>query len=210
MPASFRPEAIEKRGDIVVSAGKSSAVAAVASDLGKGVAHSPPDGEDQAALFAALDDAADLYAASPIAPPKRGPGRPRGSLNTSTKQLKQWLAARGYRDPLEFLAALASGDAGEIARQMDVDPMEVLKLQVKAASELAAYVHQRAPISVDAPAASRPLIVIQAGAADPARAGDGAPVVLDLSPQYQGLSDSGAPISHAQASHEPGKGNENQ
>lgn len=197
-----------------MSAGKSSAVAAVASELGKEVAHTPGGEDAQAALFDVLDGAVDLFAASPIAPPRRGPGRPKGSLNVTTRQMKTWLAARGYRDPLEFLAALTTGDPVEIAKAMmpagedgavavPFDAaLEVLKLQVKAAGELAAYVHQRAPIAIDAPAAMRPLVVIQTGGAPAPQPGDEARAVFDLMPTFQGVSSDAPRASHGDASHD--------
>lgn len=193
-----------------MGARKGSAVVELAADLGKGVAHTPPNPGETAPgdLFADLDEALGDLAGHAIAPPaKRGPGRPAGSVNRTTKQLQGWLMARGYRDPAEFLASIMSADTIALARKLGIeDKAEVLKVQVKAAGELLPYFHQQMPKQVELQGERpRALIVInEAGGGIRAPNSRGGLSIHDLEPIQQ-VSAKPAEPSHGSASHETGQ-----
>jgi hypothetical protein len=168
----------------VPTAEKGPAINRIASDLGTSVAHAAGGSgggaaggvevsEAMADLFLALDGEVDQFRDQAIPPPKRGPGRPKGSPNRSTKQMAQFLAARGYRDPLEFLAAVWSADTRELAASLlgkapkDVTAdqvLDVLRQQLRAAESALPYLHQKTPTQVEMQVAeARPLIIIHEG-----------------------------------------------
>lgn len=175
---------------------------------------SPGSGEGQADLLAFGDEVA-LFADQRIAPPRRGPGRPPGSPNRATLQLKRLMLARGYRDPAEFLSALMSMDVRELAGQLRPDgkardvtfeqAVEALRLQVRGAEALLPYFHQKMPIAVEHSGESqRPVIIINDhhGAARTAlqgRQGDAAMSVHEPV-EYQRVSDGETVASHETAS----------
>jgi hypothetical protein len=174
-----------------MSAGKSSAVAAVASELGCAAAHTPAAAESQGDLLRSeLDGELALFGDQPIAPPiKRGPGRPAGSPNRTTLQLQALLRARGYRDPAEFLASIVSMSLADLEKVLgnDCEPIEALKLQRQAAADLMPYFHTRMPQAVEfkAPEA-RPLVVISMGAATAdVRAAEDGTFSLNVQPNQQ-------------------------
>lgn len=131
---------------------------------------------DQAADLFAFEEGLDAFRQGPIPPPaKRGPGRPPGSPNRSTSQVRQYLEALGYRDPLEADAALATADPRVVAAALagkkveDVtfgEAMAVFDQQAKARARLQPYWHQELPkASAVKPQEVRHLIVIADGAA---------------------------------------------
>lgn len=100
----------------------------------------------EADLFGAELDAS--LAGQAIRPSlRRGPGRPPGTPNRATTKMRDLLLARGYRDPMEMLAALASMPLGELVK-LDIKPTEAIGLQIRAASELMPYWHQAMPKQV--------------------------------------------------------------
>lgn len=151
--------------------GHATALAEIAAEMGSGGAHTAGAPENsERDLFLTIDDEVADFAGHAIAPPKRGPGRPAGSPNRTTQQLQAWLRGRGYRDPAEFLAAIVTTDARQLAAELagkaaslvTFDEAEaVLKLQKGAAAELMPYFHQRMPQQVEQVGdAARPLILI--------------------------------------------------
>lgn len=175
---------------------KGSALGAMAADLAKqgrevaltGGAAENPGGEVVGDLFREMDAEAADYDRSTVAPKARGRGRPPGSPNRSTADLKRWLVARGYRDPLEFLAALYSADPRELAAALrgpvtvgegeDEPPvgfaeaLAVLEIQRKAAAEAVVYLHSKMPLQVQHQGeAARPLIIINEAPAGGERRG---------------------------------------
>jgi len=138
--------------------------------------------EAEADLFRAFEDEVQAVATTTIsAPARRGPGRPAGSVNRTTKQLQRFLLQRGYRDPAEMLAALASMDTAELGDALcaglgdDGGPapagmrlqarLKALDVQRGAAAELMAYFHQRMPAQIDVATKSetRALFIIADG-----------------------------------------------
>jgi hypothetical protein len=208
-----------------VAAGKSSAVADMLAQgaVGDGLlmAHTPAaSGEgEQADLLrevGAFSDELALFEGGAIRPPKRGPGRPPGSPSRSTLRLKQLMQAKGYRDPLEFLASLWTMDTRQLATELRPDAGEVkargldgkvtlatfdqaheaAKLQVRAAEAALPYWHQKTPVAVHHSGDSqRPVIIIHdmTGAAAKAAQDSGAMSVHDVV-EYQEVS-SDAPQS---------------
>lgn len=82
-------------------------------------------------------------------PPPRGRGRPPGSPNRTTVQLQKLLLAKGYRDPAEFMAALASMDTKELAERLSCTKLEAIAVQQRAAEKLMPYFHQAMPQAVE-------------------------------------------------------------
>lgn len=185
-------------------------VAALASNQGTGEARLRSEtGEiDQGDLLGLreLDDELALFDDQALKPPKRRAGRPPGSVNRSTMQLKKLLAARGYRDPAEFLAAILSMDLKDLTALLGGDPAEAIKAQVKAAAELMPYFHQKAPVAVHHTGeASRPLIVVMDGPGGARSIGgaDGAMSIHDVINQQ--VIETGGARSHGAGSHETGQ-----
>lgn len=166
------------------TAEKGSAINRIASEMGRAETHAAGGSgggaaggveasEAMADLFLALDGEVDQFRDQAVPPPKRGPGRPKGSPNRSTKQMAQFLAARGYRDPLEFLAAIYSADTRELAASLlgkaekDVtadQALDVFRQQMRAAEAVRPYLHQQMPTQVEMQVAeARPLIIIHEG-----------------------------------------------
>ena len=158
-----------------------------APDQGRGVAHrGARSGEGEAELRAELDQLdgeLSLFEGSAVRPVRRGPGRPPGSPNRSTLQLKRLLLARGYRDPAEALAAIVTMGTRDLAGELRPDKRadgvtfdqahEVLKLQVRAAEALMPFFHQKMPIAVEHRGdALRPVIVINEGGTWPGASRD--------------------------------------
>lgn len=199
-------------------AGKSSAVADVAAqagpDQGRSVAHTPAPGDSEAGDLFGFEAELDVFAGQTIAPPKRGPGRPAGSVNRTTLQLQRLLMARGGRDPAEFLSSLMSMDARDLARELS-EPKKLgdaivevtsvaaaLDLQIKAAKELLPYFHQKMPLAIQHSGDGlRPVIVIHDGPQPvPGRIVEGEAMSVH-DEQFQGLSEGAAEYSHGDHSH---------
>ncbi|MES2667446.1 MAG: hypothetical protein V4712_15210 [Pseudomonadota bacterium] len=99
-----------------------------------------------------------------IDPAKRaGPGRPVGAGNKLKSRLKDYLTAKGYRDPAEHLALLAGLDrrdkhplhvAAEIAAVLGEDVMAVAREMRQATEALLPYWHAKLTpdVSVTTPA----------------------------------------------------------
>lgn len=109
-----------------------------------------------------------------IAPPaKRGAGRPKGSGDRKTLAMFQILRAKGYADPMERLAALASSDPVTLGDAMceglSLKPEQRLTARIKAgqmiakaASDLMPYAYRRLPqeLEVSGQVETRTLFVI--------------------------------------------------
>lgn len=132
----------------------------------------------------------DGFGGQVIKPPlPRGRGRPPGSPNRSTTKLREMLLARGYRDPMEWQAALITADPRELAAALaggkvkDVtfaQALEVAKLQRAAASDLNPYFNQAMPKQVEVKTeALRPLFVINRA---PQNIDEGNQRVVDVTP----------------------------
>ena len=87
----------------------------------------------------------------------RGVGRPKGSINRSTAEWKEYILGR-YRSPLVALAEIYSRSINDLAIELGHDPAnkltfekakELLQLQLQCAKELAPYVHQKQPMAIE-------------------------------------------------------------
>ena len=74
-------------------------------------------------------------------PTGRG-GRPKGALNRSTRELREFFA-RKYRSPLEVMFETFSRPVADLARELGCTLLEAFELQQKAAAEAAPYFHQK-------------------------------------------------------------------
>ena len=85
----------------------------------------------------------------------RGRGRPPGAKNKNTEEWRKFLLSTG-RSPLEVLQQTFSCSIEQLARALGRDApvtfdqaLELYKLQIQAAKELAPYVHQKMPMAID-------------------------------------------------------------
>lgn len=169
------------------------------------------------------DSAGDLFddgedgeqRAFPATVRRPGPGRPAGSVNKKTLALKQYYQAKGYRDPIAYLGEIVSADPvalwqwfreTTVAEKAGLDGApslaEIVALQVKAAAELAPFLHGKAPIRIETDDKALPVLIMDLGtdqvtAARLGKADDGA---MSLGgPQgeeNQGLSEGEDDASH--------------
>lgn len=98
---------------------------------------------------------------APPAGAKRGVGRPRGSGDRKTLKMWEVLRARGYRDPMEQLAALASSDPNDLGDALcegvaGLKPehrvgarVKAAAIIAKAAADLMPYAYRRLPQEVE-------------------------------------------------------------
>lgn len=77
----------------------------------------------------------------------RGRGRPKGARNRATKQTVELILAT-RRDPLLFLADLVSMRPEEVRTLYGCEGAAALGHQIRAASELAGFIHSKAPTAV--------------------------------------------------------------
>ena len=161
---------------------------------------------DQAAADQlAFEDGLDGFSGQAIAPPaKRGAGRPAGSPNRATSKVREYLLARGYRDPMEMQAAIVAADPKELAKALagpeEKDKvtfamvLEVAKLQQRAAADLMPYFHQAQPKALEVKVdGARPLFVFGSMAMPK---GEADQRLIDVTP---GASQTDGPLDHAQA-----------
>lgn len=94
--------------------------------------------------FDAISMAANLSAA-----PRRERGRPKGSSNLRNTKVFDYLEALGHRDPAVTLSMVQSANTTALAAVLRCDPIDVLKLQVKAAADLMPFKYAKRPLAVD-------------------------------------------------------------
>lgn len=137
---------------------------------------------DQAAAdVASFEDGLALFQGQAIAPPaKRRAGRPLNSPNRATSKVREYLLARGYRDPMELLAAVVAMDLDQL-RGLGIDVKDALALQISAADKLMPYFHQAQPKAVEMRVeGARPLMIFGHMAAPK---GEGHQALRDVTPQ---------------------------
>lgn len=81
-------------------------------------------------------------------PGPRRPGRPPGALNRRTADLARFILSQ-YTHPVQVLAEMYSRPVEDLARVLDCDKLEAARLQIGAAKEVAEYVAQKMPRSVE-------------------------------------------------------------
>ena len=80
---------------------------------------------------------------------RRGAGRPEGAVNKRNDATFDYLEARGFKAPEVLLMEVISADVVALSRRLMAEPIEVLKLQIKAAADLMPYKLARKPQSVE-------------------------------------------------------------
>lgn len=78
----------------------------------------------------------------------RGPGRPKGAKNKSTREWVEYFLNQ-CSSPLIFLGKLMTEDTASLARRMCADRIDALKVQVGAANALLPYIHQKQPLAIE-------------------------------------------------------------
>jgi hypothetical protein len=152
--------------------------AALAATVGLGAPALPvADGPQQAELL-------------PDAAPPRPVGRPTGSRNRRTQEWADFLLARHGRSPLEVLAEIAVTPTAELARELGCDRIDALDRRMRAAAELAPYLHQKQPVAVQTDGAPITPLVVQVTPGVAAKVGIPlAPPVIVESVADQGVSE---------------------
>lgn len=79
---------------------------------------------------------------------ERGRGRPAGSRNRRTLEVRAYLLSR-YAHPLEVLAQIYSRPTDVLAAELSCTRLEAMTLQKSAAAELAPFVEGKMPVAVD-------------------------------------------------------------
>lgn len=157
--------------------------AAAAAEIPSAGALPGPDPLDLIAGSPDLD-ATDLLAvaAELVAAPRRGRGRPAGSLNRKSGDMIEYLQAMGHRDPWFTLSAIQTADTMKLAMALRVpmqedgkvktdkkgnvlynppQPLAVLDLQRRAATDLMNYHHAKKPQQLELPpGAPRPVMIV--------------------------------------------------
>jgi hypothetical protein len=102
----------------------------------------------QAPLFPAQE--LDRLPAEPFARREqlRRPGRPIGSPNKRSLRMREFIALKGYTDPLLFFAEAISRNVGDLAKELGCSPLEAFQEMRHCASELAPYLHSKMPVAV--------------------------------------------------------------
>jgi hypothetical protein len=84
---------------------------------------------------------------------KRGPGRPPGARNKRTMSIVTWIERR-YPSPLEAMAGAYSKNVYLLAAELGLKSptfeqlAQILEFQLRAATALAPYLHQKQPVAV--------------------------------------------------------------
>lgn len=104
-------------------------------------------------------------------------GRPAGARNRKSEAFERWFHARGYVDPLQRLAELVSEDPRVLQAWLDEHAgldaegnrrrgppiLEVIRMQIAAAGELAPYLHGKMPVKVEVEGTVLPVLAILTG-----------------------------------------------
>ncbi|MBS7545680.1 hypothetical protein [Ancylobacter oerskovii] len=107
----------------------------------------------------------------------RTPGRPAGAEGRSKRQLREYLAGLGYRDPAVVLAetmSMADGDLQALLSQRVREPdgsvrteritlAEARAIRLRAAAELMPFLHGKMPNVEVQPDEQLPVLIIEAG-----------------------------------------------
>lgn len=79
---------------------------------------------------------------------RRGPGRPAGAINKKTQDMARMILAK-YQSPLVFLAETYSRKVSDLAIELQCKPVEAFQVQLRAAQELAPFLHGKMPVEVN-------------------------------------------------------------
>ncbi len=125
-----------------------------------------------------LDSPSPLSKAHPLADlvAKRGKGRPKGSQNRSTVQVRAWFLSQ-HRHPLLVMGEAYSMSPVDLAGRIGIaEPtadmlFDLFKLQMHMAEVTATYVAQRQPQAVEVSSRQDFVLRVDAGVSLPARGG---------------------------------------
>lgn len=92
-------------------------------------------------------------------PLTRGPGRPKGALNKSTREWCEYFLQQN-ESPLIALGRIYSRPTDELARFLCCDRLDAFKAQIAAANAVLPYVHKKQPLEIDTNGAELPTIQI--------------------------------------------------
>lgn len=79
--------------------------------------------------------------------PRVGPGRPAGSINKRTAEMRDYILSR-YTSPLIALAETYSRPVADLATELGCSKLEAFRLQQASAAELAPFLHGKMPVEV--------------------------------------------------------------
>jgi hypothetical protein len=117
------------------------------------------------------------------------PGRPAGSVARATAEWRQLILSR-YRSPLIAFAETYSRPVDELAKDLGCTKREAFEIQMKAAAELAPFVHSKMPIAVQGEGMPQVGITLAVSAETAAAMGmAGPPVPLPRTVVNQALSE---------------------
>jgi hypothetical protein len=90
----------------------------------------------------------DTIFTAALASAPRDRGRPAGTRNKRTAEVRSYLLTR-YAHPLEVLAQIYSRPVDLLAKELGCTKKEAAFLQVRAAGEVAPYVEGKMPVAID-------------------------------------------------------------
>lgn len=135
----------------------------------------------------------------------RGPGRPKGARNKRDLDMVKFILGR-HRSPLLAMAEIVDTPIAQLSRVLSCDLIEAAEFQLKAASQLAPYLHQRQPQAVTVDASTVGALMVVNMNAPKAGAVPVSPFGVDMElQQNQGVSTSADDASHGTPSHEEAK-----
>lgn len=114
-----------------------------------------------------------------------GPGRPPGSLNKDTEEMRRYLAALGYRPGQVALAEIGGGGdldqliarAKKISKELGCKPIEAFKLILDAAKEFSLYTGSK--VQPDRGAGDAPgVVLLQVSEAQAREIGSGGVLIV--------------------------------
>jgi hypothetical protein len=94
--------------------------------------------------------------------PVRGVGRPAGSLNKTTRELRDYINRTG-KNPVLWLADMVATPVDVLARTLKCKPLEAAEFARKCAVELARYTDQAMPTAVQVQGANAGMLVVNLG-----------------------------------------------
>lgn len=108
----------------------------------------------------AADEAPEQLALLPLAPaPTRQGGRPPGVKNRRTAEFADYVLSR-YRSPIVALAETYSRPVADLAKELGCTRAEAFELQLRAAKEVAPYLHAKQPLGIEAGGGGVPVVIM--------------------------------------------------
>lgn len=135
----------------------------------------------------------------------RGPGRPKGAKNRRDVDMVQFILSR-HRSPLLGMAEIVDADLETLRASLQCSLLEAAEFQLKAASQLALYLHQRQAQALQINNQTVGALMVVNMNAPKAGAVPVSPFGVDMElQQNQGVSTSADGASHGTPSHEEAK-----